>query len=653
MAGIAELLANSNLVTVLGPGGVGKTRLAKESGRELTSAFGGGVWFADLASAEPTTPVGGVIASAVGAQPGGRDPVVALADYFGTEMVLLILDTCEHVRDSVREVVGELLGGSPNLKVLATSRIPLGVDYERIWRLEPLMMGGEQGGAEQLLVERLGSARAEQAGSAAIVELSRRLDGIPLAIELAAARARSSSPEAVLATLDDHARLLRLGQPGADPRQESLAAVVDWSYGLLSPTEQTAFLRLATFAATFSEDTGSAATTDGSIDRVDVAEAIWSLADHSLLVRIDAANETRYGMLETIRAYASHHIDQLDRVATATRIALALLDRVGPWGPITDAWMDEMRVEVDNLRGVIPILANNEPEIAQLLALAILGFLDRDADYISGAREADRYVSELTAHTVARSVLLAQAAGLHHRLGDFDTEPLLDEAQMLVDELGDEPDWASGSIGVQRTERLAALGQLDAALTIATEALQSDLPDRGRWIWLQEVGLLTMEDDPAQAVGYYEQALSLIARDEPAAMAMSHSNIAEGLMRLGEHRRAAEHQLEALRLGEQLGMPILVGLSLVVAARLRAADGEWKDAIRLHGAADRIIEESGAALYPDDVALSDEMLGQAKGHVGDAYEQMWAQGRELEIGEATSEGIHALEEVAAQHSRNQ
>lgn len=158
---------------------------------------------------------------------------------------------------------------------------------------------------------------------------------------------------------------------------------------------------------------------------------------------------------------------------------------------------------------------------------------------------------------------------------------------------------------------------------------------------------MTMDDDPAAGVDYFEQSLALIPAENLVASATTHGNLAEALMQMGEHERAAEHQLSALRLGEQLGMPLLVGFALIVAARLQAAAAAWLEAVRLHGAADRIIEEAGYMLDPRDVALSEQMLGDARSRVGDVYQRALDAGYALTIDEATRAGIQALQSAAA------
>jgi tetratricopeptide (TPR) repeat protein len=301
---------------------------------------------------------------------------------------------------------------------------------------------------------------------------------------------------------------------------------------------------------------------------------------------------------------------------------------------------------VDNLRGLTPLLADDEPETAQLLALTILRSMDDEGDFVSAVRTADRYVDDFTDPSPVRALLVAEQAHLHHRVGLTDTEAMLDEAERLNDSHGPEPEWARGWIGSIRADWLDATGQTEAAIAMAGEALEASVTDRERMLWLQQLGFLLTVDDPKAAVRYLEEGLAATPHDRHLMVAAFHSNIAECLMRLNQPAEAAAHQLKALQGGAQLGITMLVGLSLIVAARVAALDAKWGQAARLHGAADRIVEDVGVALQPDDIALSEEMLAEVERQLGDAFRPAWQAGYELDVAEATEEGMRALESAA-------
>lgn len=637
LADIAPLLGTHRLVTVTGPGGVGKTRLAVEIGARVWESFAGGVWLADLSAAEPSARVSGLVANALGVQPEGRDPLKAIVDHLGQQRVLLILDTCEHVADQVRSMAETLLRAVPNLVILATSRVALDVDYEAVRTLAPLPLVA----AERLFMERFGRSGSEEP-DATVRQICTKLDGLPLALELAAARSRSASPEAVLGMLEDPKNFMRLRHRRGIQRHESLDSVVDWSFRLLTPAEQVTFLRLGVFASSFSERGGASAATDDTYGSREVAEAIWSLADYSLLERVMDASETRYRMLETLRAYARQHLKVSEAIASSRRLATALLELVGPWIPSNAECVAERRLEIDNIRGVIPLLNDAEPELVQLLAVTVLGAADASADYVSYQREADAFVSDLADPTPTRALLLAWTAHLHHRVGDFSTDELLREAEDLVAAVGPEPDWSSGMVGTTRADWFEATGRPDEAIVMAREALERDLPNRGRRVWLDLLGILLIPDAPDSAVKVLEEGLALVPSDHRFRMAAFHSNIAEGLMRLGRYTEAAEHQLQALRVGTQLGIPMLVALSLIVAARLSALSTRWPTAVRLYAAADGIIAQSGTTLHPDDVELCNQMLNDARCQFPDTYDTLWNDGYRMDIAEAAEEGIATL-----------
>ncbi len=644
VAGVLSLLDESRLVTIQGPGGVGKSRLAKEVGIGAADSFDGGVWIADLSSLELAAPVDGAIADAIGVEPRGRSPTAALSDRFGVSDVLLILDNCEHVRDPVRTVAGALLRDSPGLKIVATTRAALGVDYESLWHLDPLPVGAGNGGAERLFLARAGS---QSRASEAVHKLCLKLDGMPLALELAAARARTTSPEAVLAMLDDPSHLLRVRQPAGDPRQESLAATVDWSFGLLDSIEQRVFLRLGVFGAGFSQSMGCQAAIDDTLSREEVVDAIWSLADNSLLERITASDGMRYRMLNMVRSYANDRIDERDRVETARRIALSFLGRVGPWIPVTPDWTSEMRVEAKNIRALVAVLAQFDPETAQLLAITVLKHLDVEADYVSANTEAEEFAAQLHAVTPVRPALLAQVARSRRRLGRFDNDDLLDDARRNSGVTGGVPNWASAWVTIEQVEMLQAVGQTDVAIDLAREALAAELTEEGRREWLEQIGMMLMEDKPAEGIEYLERGLAMTPQERLYEYATLNNNIAETLMRLDDRTGAARHQLQALQAGMQIGMPILVALSLIVAARLSALETSWEVAVRLHAAASRFIEESGIALYSDDVELSEQMLGDARQVLGTGFDALWESGHAETLDSAAVEGAEVLKRINA------
>ena len=318
---VSELLGAERLVTLTGAGGVGKTRLALAVGAELVEAHPGGVWFVDLAGTGGPDSTGRAALRALGLAEAptltpARQVAVDLADAGPS---LLILDNCEHTLDDAAAFVSNVLGANPAVTVLATSREPLGVGGEVTWRVPSLptpqshesmaIESLSQFDAVTLFIERAGRARPSfritDANAPAVAQICQRLDGIPLAIELAAARLRHLSAERIAAELDDRFRLLVGGSRVVLPRQQTLAASVGWSYDLLSDDEQLVLRRLGVFAGRFELDAAEHVVAAlGDFDAVQVFDVVSRLVDKSLVVADDHGPDVLYRMLETIRAFA-------------------------------------------------------------------------------------------------------------------------------------------------------------------------------------------------------------------------------------------------------------------------------------------------------------------------------------------------------------
>ena len=354
---VRELLTQNRLVTLTGAGGAGKTRLAVQIAGQLSGEFGDGIWYVDLAPiTDPDlVPITAARAFGLPDQP-GRSTIDTVTRFIVDRQMMVVLDNCEHLLDASAELVIALLGGSPGLTVLATSREPIGVAGEATWRVPSLSIAGE---AVELFAER---ARLAQTGftvtddcAALVAEICQRLDGMPLAIELAAARVRALSLLEILDSLHDRFRLLTGGARTAVRRQQTLRASVDWSHALLTETERMLFRGLAVFFGGF--DLAAAQTVAGSgvVERYQVLDQLTLLVDKSLLVADDCGGRTRYRLLETVRQYAAEKLVESGEADTVrarhrdhyTALA-ALLD--APADGKYDQRLQQAEIEIDNLR---------------------------------------------------------------------------------------------------------------------------------------------------------------------------------------------------------------------------------------------------------------------------------------------------------------
>jgi predicted ATPase/class 3 adenylate cyclase len=303
-------LAQARVVTLTGSGGVGKTRTAVEIGWLVVDEFIDGVWLVELAPiADPDLTFTG-IATSLGVLPQpGMSVIESIVDWCYGRRMLLILDNCEHVLDPVTDLVRAIVAGCPTVTIVATSREPLGVDGEIVVRIPSL----EDNYGVELFVLRATSADSSfhptDADHESIAAICRRLDGIPLAIELAAARIRSLSPSDLLARLDDRFRLLRGGGRGGLERHQTLRATVAWSYQLLTQESQVLFDRLSVFAGSFDLAAAEAICAGDSIDEYDVIDLLGDLVDKSMVIAVRSDSGTRYRLLETLRQYGEERLD--------------------------------------------------------------------------------------------------------------------------------------------------------------------------------------------------------------------------------------------------------------------------------------------------------------------------------------------------------
>jgi predicted ATPase/DNA-binding CsgD family transcriptional regulator len=324
MVELRQLVPANRLVTLTGAGGAGKTRLAVEVASVLSSEFSDGIWYIDLAPITIPAVVPGTVARTLGLpdQP-GRTTMELLLRFFGEKKMVLLLDNCEHLLDVCGMMAVELLAGCPQLTILATSREPLGLPGELSWRVPSLSFSD---GALELFTDRARRARPEFVvgadNRALVIEICKRLDGMPLAIELAAARVRALSPAQIVESLHDRFRLLTGGARTAVRRQQTLRASVDWSHALLTEPEQVLFRRLAAFAGGFDLDAAQAVGAASDVESYQLLDQLSLLVDKSLVVTDDTAERMRYRLLETVRQYAQEKLSEsgeADEVRTRHR----------------------------------------------------------------------------------------------------------------------------------------------------------------------------------------------------------------------------------------------------------------------------------------------------------------------------------------------
>jgi predicted ATPase/class 3 adenylate cyclase len=395
---VCGLLREQRLVTLLGPGGIGKTRLAVHVGTALLKRFRDGVWLAEFAAIADGALVPNIVAAAAGVQESPNQPMIeTLVGFLKNKEALLILDNCEHVIAEAATATDAIVHGCPRVSIVATSRESLRVDGEREYRLSPLPTARQAEavtaesaiayGSVALFVDRAKAANPRfeltDENASTVAAICRRLDGIALAIELAAARVKVLSVRAIAERLAERFRILTGGSRNALPRQQTLRALIDWSYDLLDERERNVFRKLAVFAGDFSLASAAAVCAGGSCEDgendADTLDIIASLIDKSLLQADDAAGETRYHLLESMRDYARAKLDECGEseaalLAHATAYA-ELAERVeAAWDALSDRqWNALAEPELENWRAALDwtLGRNGNVELGQRLAAAL------------------------------------------------------------------------------------------------------------------------------------------------------------------------------------------------------------------------------------------------------------------------------------------
>jgi predicted ATPase/class 3 adenylate cyclase len=444
---VAEALEQTRLVTITGVGGVGKTRLALQVAAESLADFPDGVWLVELGGLGDPGSVEVAVASALGVQARPDQPVATtLLGFLRGRQLLLVVDNCEHLVGAVAGVVERVIGSCPRVRVLATSREGLAIAGERVLPLGPMEVASEESidalvssEAVRLLADRAADVRpgfTVTAQNAALVgRLCRRLDGIPLALELAAARLRSMSPADVLDHLDQRFRLLTGGRRTALSRQYTLRGAIDWSFELLDPIERAVLRRLGVFAGGFDLPAAEQVAGWGEVEAYDVADLVDRLVDKSLVVADPSGDTARYRLLEMLRDYAWERLIEVGETeATSFRhaehfLGFAEAADAGLRGPDEEQWIQRVQQELDNLRGTVAWAVNNgHTDLAlRIIAAIATGFGSRIGAPFGPWAERAAAMPGAASHPL-RCVALASAATAEADRGSDRCRALAEEA---------------------------------------------------------------------------------------------------------------------------------------------------------------------------------------------------------------------------------
>jgi len=588
IAEVQRLLAETRLLTATGPGGSGKTRLCLEAAAGLLEGYPGGVWMLELAPVTDPELAAQVLATTLGVrEEAGRTLLATVIDHLRTKRALLVLDNCEHLIDACARLAEALLQACPHVKILASSREPLGLTGEVVFRVPPLSVPDSRHlpplerfadyEAIRLFVDRAVAAKPDfvltEANAPVTAKVCERLDGIPLAIELAAARVRTLSIQQIAAHLDERFRLLTGGSRTALPRHQTLRGLIDWSHGLLVDAERALFRRLAAFLGGWTLEAAEAVCAFDGVQRRDAVDLLGRLVDKSLVLMDEREGEARYRMLETIRQYG------LEKLADSTEGEMVRTRHHDFWVSFAEAaeqrlqgaeqvtWLTRLDDDHDNMRAALRwSIDRDEAEPALRLGAALVPFWDTRGYVREGREWLDTLLARAGAAPApaltpqgrrALAKVFDGAARMRARWSEFADEVDLQTRGLAVwRELGDTRGVAEALNNLADVSRLRGNRARSKEFVEESLALFRGLADkRGTAHALILMAELAADDgDHVRARSLFEESVPLFEAVQDWR-GLSHALVSLGgiLTRLGDDRRAGALYERSLQLAEELG----------------------------------------------------------------------------------------------------
>jgi predicted ATPase/class 3 adenylate cyclase len=671
---IKTMLATLRLLTLTGAGGSGKTRLALQVGADLLAQYSGGVWLVELAALADPALLPQTVAYALGVpeQP-GRALTETLIDSLRPKSLILLLDNCEHLLAACARFTDILLRACPDLRIVATSREGLGIAGEALYPIPtlpvpspepvPSIQDLAQYAAVRLFTERamavVPTFKVTTQNAKSVVQICGRLDGIPLAIELAAVRVKVMAPDQILARLGDRFRLLTRGSRGAPPRHQTLQAAMDWSYDLLGKKERTTLCRLSAFAGTCTLEAAEAVCDGDGVETADVLDLLTQLVDKSLVVVEEQRGEAQYRLLETVRQYARDRLlESGDAGAVQSRhqsFFLALAEEIEPrlFGPEEGELLDRLESEHDNLRAALArSLESGDAEGGLRLAGALGWFWYRQGYWAEGREWLTRTLSAGSrAGPASRARGFSAAATLAFAQGDLDSAAALgQQALALHADLGDKRGTAFahyilGTTSVMKDDRGQAEGSLEESLRLFREAgdrwgaasalrfMATRATARGRYMeaapmaeeslrLYREVGykrgagytllslgrLAYVERNYARAAALFEDGHSTLGDVmDREGVAIADFYLADLARKTGDRRRAIALYQESLKIHSEMGNRRFLAQPLEGLALMSASIGDARRAATLLGAAEALKETASIGRRFAFFDISDEV----------------------------------------------
>ena len=650
LAEIARLLDSARLLTLTGAGGTGKTRLALETARLRHSQFADGICWVELAPVEDPELVAAAVLTALGERAmSGRAATAQLSATLADRELLLVLDNCEHLVAECAQLAHAVLRAAPRTRLLATSREALGLPGEIVWLVPTLPADA----AVRLFAERASAAaphfRVTSENAGAVAEICARLDGLPLAIELAAARVTALTPAQIATRLDDCFRVLGGSRRTALPHQQTLRATIGWSYELLGPAERLLLARLSVFAGGCTLTAAEAVCAGGEIAATDVLTHLCALVDRSLVLAEPSGTETRYRLLETVRQYAAERLDERGEQHAVRRCHAEYFVRVAETAAAVrdsaarNADVTPLRRDLDNVRGALRWTVEHDDDLFVRLAFG-LGWSFFALGLWWEGREALERALALPAgrpRTVARARALEDMAYMaNYQLDLARAQPALEEAVAIAQELGDERERGHALQMLAQTHLfVGTASSLQTALRFAEEA-KHVLQAADDWLgvcWASATlgGTHAALGDGERSTAAYDESRRLAYRvGHPMSVGIGCMGMSRIAIAMGDLSRAAALLREGLAAHRQAPEYMFLAWTIGCTALYAAARGRLADAVRLLGADQTLRRHSGAMISVETVEPETyaHIVGSARQALGDdSFEAMMEEGRRLDL----------------------
>jgi predicted ATPase/class 3 adenylate cyclase len=671
LAELKELVGKSRLVTISGAGGLGKTRIALHLAAELIDGYPDGVWLVELAALPDPTLAVGAFAKSVGVREMPGTPLLqTLTAHLRERHCLIVVDNCEHLISECARLSQHLLANCPGLTILATSRELLGVPGEQLWRLAPLALPPTTGkvSAQELMESeavRLFVDRAwpnqpapefDDRRASTILLICQRLDGIPLAIELAAARAKVMTVDELLARLDDRFRLLTGGGRTAGPRQQTLRATVDWSYELLEPSERKLFRRLSVFAGGFAVADVEAVCADVAEQSEEIVELLARLVDKSLTIPVVAGDgEAPMRLLETLQQYGRERLIEAGEAKLYLRRHADHFLQVAERGKNASdrrddsSRLDQLDSQHDNLRAALQTSQTESADLNFRLGTALLalwdarGYLTEGRDWLAKALVAWPEETSLRADT------LGAAGWLSQRLGDYERAALYFEDSVRIAKATQQGHVAAESLGNLALVRLLQ-GDSQRAGPLVREAIAIA---EGRDDRYATAGALLVMSLVAYFEGDFDSARTCAERSLALHRGLGNEKVVAFLLAClatlaldnQDEVTARANLRESLEISRRLHEKVDVAFVVETCARFADARSESALAVKLAGAAASVRETVGAPAAPPWKAMVDMSLESAREALGvEVSQAVWREGRALSLEEAIDQALAWLQD---------